>query len=180
MVLGGDRSGKSNFAEQLAAKSGESVTYVATAAILDEEMERRVLYHKASRPGFWQTVEEPVYLVKVLEEHGDKNKVFLIDCLTIWLSNLMIDQKSPFIDISEKERIGYILQEVEKLVISGRRFSSHLIVVSNEVGMGIVPEYPLGRTFRDLAGQVNQILARHADQVYFVIAGLVKKLKGER
>ena len=183
LVLGGARSGKSNFAEQQALRLGKRVTYIATAAIKDGEMAERVQKHRARRPATWETVEEEKNVIDVIRK-GQKGDVFILDCVTLWLTNLLLDQCPPFQDVpapsenvpvsSKKE--AWILEQAHLLGVSVSN-GADLIMVSNETGLGLVPENPLARTFRDLAGKVNQILASKADEVYFIIAGLPLRIK---
>ncbi|NLW39137.1 MAG: bifunctional adenosylcobinamide kinase/adenosylcobinamide-phosphate guanylyltransferase [Peptococcaceae bacterium] len=183
LVLGGARSGKSNFAEQQALRLGKRVTYIATAAIKDGEMAERVQKHRARRPATWETVEEEKNVIDVIRK-GQKGDVFILDCVTLWLTNLLLDQCPPFQDVpapsenvpvsSKKE--AWILEQAHLLGDSVSN-GADLIMVSNETGLGLVPENPLARTFRDLAGKVNQILASKADEVYFIIAGLPLRIK---
>ncbi|HPU36257.1 MAG TPA: bifunctional adenosylcobinamide kinase/adenosylcobinamide-phosphate guanylyltransferase [Bacillota bacterium] len=183
LVLGGARSGKSNFAEQQALRLGKRVTYIATAAVKDGEMAERVQKHRARRPATWETVEEEKNVIDVIRK-GQKGDVFILDCVTLWLTNLLLDQCPPFQDVpapsenvpvsSKKE--AWILEQAHLLGDSVSN-GADLIMVSNETGLGLVPENPLARTFRDLAGKVNQILASKADEVYFIIAGLPLRIK---
>ena len=177
LVLGGSRSGKSQFAEQLAQRLGERLAYLATAPILDEEMSRRVAKHRQRRPERWQTIEEPLQVVEVLESLSKEVDVILLDCLTLWLSNLLLHDNLPEGKNSQSAKEDFILSRVERLgrVMVGS--GAHLVVVSNEVGLGLVPDNPLGRLFRDIAGQANQIIARQADEVDWVAAGLPLEIK---
>ncbi|NLI12677.1 bifunctional adenosylcobinamide kinase/adenosylcobinamide-phosphate guanylyltransferase [Pelotomaculum propionicicum] len=168
LVLGGSRSGKSEFAEKIAGKLGGRVTYIATAAVNDSEMAERVRLHRTRRPEHWVTVEEEKDVAGVVRK-GCEGEVFLLDCVTVWLTNLMLDS----------EQQDYIMEKVYQLADSVDN-GANLILVSNEVGLGLVPEYPLGRLFRDLAGKANQALAAKADQVYFVVAGLPMEIKPDR
>lgn len=183
LVLGGARSGKSDFAEKQAVRLGKRVVYIATAAVKDGEMAERVQKHKARRPASWETVEEEKNVIDVIRK-GHKGDVYLLDCVTLWITNLLLDESSPFPDVpasyedvpvsSKKE--AWILEQAHLLGESVSN-GADLIIVANETGLGLVPEYPLGRVFRDLAGKVNQILASKAEEVYFIIAGLPLRLK---
>ena len=176
LVLGGTRSGKSSFAEKLAQGLSERVLYLATATVHDEEMALRVNQHQERRPVNWFTVEEAKELATVLEKYSKAYDVILIDCLALWLSNLLLDDtKHP--DTHWREKEALILQEVEKLAGICRDSSANVIIVSSEVGLGIVPDTSLGRQFRDLAGAANQTFAQYANEVYMVIAGLPIELK---
>ncbi|MCG9968161.1 bifunctional adenosylcobinamide kinase/adenosylcobinamide-phosphate guanylyltransferase [Pelotomaculum terephthalicicum JT] len=175
LILGGARSGKSKFAEKVAVSLGGKITYIATAAPLDKEMAERIRLHQASRPGDWQTVEEQKNVAEVIL-NGRKGDVFLLDCITLWLTNMLLDEQLPGTGATRSEKEMFILAQAARLA-EGVKSGAHLVVVSNEVGMGIVPDASLGRTFRDLAGKVNQVLAGKADRVYLVIAGLPLELK---
>ncbi len=176
LVLGGTRSGKSSFAEKLAQDLGERVLYLATATVHDEEMAVRVTQHQERRPASWFTVEEAKEVATVLEKYSEAYDVILIDCLTLWLSNLLLDDsKYPVSTWREKEAL--LLLEVEKLASICRDLSASVIIVSSEVGLGIVPDTSLGRQFRDLAGAANQKFAQYANEVYLVLAGLPIELK---
>lgn len=177
LVLGGARSGKSEFAEELAAGWGLPVTYVATAAEGDLEMSRRIEKHRLRRPGEWQTVEETHLLPDVIARWGGAPGVVLLDCVTIWLTNLLLDESIPRMDALDAEKEDYIHSRVEELGGQASRCAAHVIAVANEVGLGLVPEYPLGRLFRDVAGRANRHLAQQADEVYFVAAGLALEIK---
>ena len=167
-ITGGARSGKSFFAEKLAFKAGADRVYLATMQALDEEMKERIARHRAVRKEKkWRTVEEPLDLLNVLKRENKKKRVILIDCLTLWITNMMLKA------YSEKE----ILSAAEALAGFAGRAEAQVIVVSNEVGMGIVPDNVLGRNFRDTQGRVNQIFAAQAKKVYFMVAGLPLKVK---
>jgi len=164
LVLGGARSGKSSFAESIAQQSGLDKIYLATAEAFDAEMETRISKHQQDRGAGWATVEEPVNLVATLQNHSSEYNIILIDCLTLWLSNLMAGDTD-------------VDAEVDQLVSSLAALPGPVILVSNEVGQGIVPENKIARDFRDHAGRLHQRLAAVADTVYFVTAGLAQKLK---
>lgn len=167
LVLGGARSGKSSWALRYAERHHGSRLFVATARVLDEEMARRVELHKASRGPTWSLLEEPTEIGEVLRSRCAGFEVVLVDCLTIWLSNVLLEkgeaQVRPYVD-----QLAGALSATDQPVI----------MVSNEVGLGIVPENALGRQFRDLAGEMNQRLAGLADMVVFMAAGLPLFLKG--
>jgi adenosylcobinamide kinase/adenosylcobinamide-phosphate guanylyltransferase len=164
LVLGGARSGKSVFAEKLVGDSGLARIYLATATAEDDEMRSRISHHRERRGDGWVTVEEPVALVDALTREATHGRAVLVDCLTLWLSNLMFAERDPEI---EGRRLTRFL-EVAKYPI---------VLVSNEVGLGLVPETPLGRKFRDAQGRLNQIVAAAVPNVVFIAAGLPLWLK---
>ncbi|WP_066635436.1 bifunctional adenosylcobinamide kinase/adenosylcobinamide-phosphate guanylyltransferase [Desulfolucanica intricata] len=176
LVLGGSRSGKSSVAEKFAAGLGQKVVYIATAAVLDNEMARRVEKHRAVRPGNWETIEETHEINNILRNLGQETEVFLLDCLTLWISNLLLDDMlmsgKP---TAEKEK--YIVNRIEEFCQTASAMPAHMIVVSNEVGQGIVPEYPISRLYRDIVGLANQMVAKYADEVYLTVAGIPVELK---
>ena len=162
LVLGGARSGKSRYAESLIP--GEAL-YIATATASDEEMRARIAAHRARRGARWEVVEEPLELAECLARHARPGRPVLVDCLTLWLSNTMLAERSP--------ETGRAL-----LLAALRAAPAPVVLVSNEVGLGIVPATPLGRAFRDEAGRMNQEIAGMADRVVFMAAGLPLVLKG--
>ncbi|HAA89897.1 MAG: Cobinamide kinase/cobinamide phosphate guanylyltransferase CobU [Thermoanaerobacterales bacterium 50_218] len=170
-VIGGARSGKSTFAENLARSLGEPVTYIATARAGDAEMEERIKEHRKRRPVSWITVEEPVNVSNRIAEWGHKSKVIIVDCLTLLISNLLIEFATGGQEI-DRQKKETILEEIARLAKVAKDSPAHVIVVSNEVGLGLVPPYPQGRLFRDLAGWANQLMAAEADKVYFLVAGI--------
>ncbi|MEP3047362.1 MAG: bifunctional adenosylcobinamide kinase/adenosylcobinamide-phosphate guanylyltransferase [Roseibium sp.] len=163
-VFGGARSGKSRFAEQLAVRSGLQKFYIATGAAYDDEMADRIDKHRQQRGPSWKTIEEELDLAGVLSREAAADRVLLIDCLTLWLSNLMFAEKSTY-------------AETGRLIESLAEVAGPCIFVSNEVGMGIVPENRLSRSFRDAQGRLNQDIATACDQVVFVAAGQPLLLK---
>lgn len=167
LVLGGARSGKSRYARQLADCRWKRPLYLATAEVKDEEMAQRVQAHRQARGPRWQCVEEPLDIVGVLNNSTADADGILVDCLTLWLSNVLLQEGED----AYKKRRSALLDAV-------RNIRRNLILVGNEVGMGIVPEYKLGRTFRDLAGRLHQDLAAVVDTVVLVVAGLPMALKG--
>ncbi|MFN3568125.1 MAG: bifunctional adenosylcobinamide kinase/adenosylcobinamide-phosphate guanylyltransferase [Caldimicrobium sp.] len=170
-VLGGAKSGKTkwalNYAQSL--KNMEKYIYLATALPIDKEMEEKILRHKEEREELWHTIEEPLNLAQRIREIKGNSFVILIDCLTLWCSNLLYYSKKV------KDHLEELLKEIEHFK---KNNDSHLIFVSNEVGMSLVPENPLGREFRELLGWINQEIAKRSDEVYFILAGLSLKLKG--
>lgn len=186
LILGGARSGKSAFAERLARKSERSVAFIATATAGDEEMRERIARHQAARPASWHTIEEPLDLPGAVLQAGQVADVLLLDCITLWLNNLYAQTIGQYAHQSEEEQFNALarldetaLQAIENLLASvhSLKLGKSLLVVTNEVGLGIVPPYPLGRLYRDTLGHVNQRLAQAADRVYLMIAGMGIDLK---
>jgi adenosylcobinamide kinase/adenosylcobinamide-phosphate guanylyltransferase len=174
LVLGGARSGKSAWAERRAAESGRPVLYLATAEAGDAEMTARIAAHQQARPSSWRTGEEPRDLAGVLRRHAHPGDVVLVDCLTLWLSNLLAQATS---DRATAAAALDPLIRAEELLTVVADLGLHMLLVSNEVGMGIVPPYPLGREFRDLLGRLNQTVAARADEVILLVAGLPLDLR---
>jgi adenosylcobinamide kinase/adenosylcobinamide-phosphate guanylyltransferase len=175
LILGGARSGKSAFAQQLAQElGGEGVLYVATAQALDEEMQERIEKHRQERPASWCILETHRNVGQAILEHHGNADVILLDCLTVLISNLLMDAEDDPFDTTVAARVD---TEINEIVACVENLSAHLIVVSNEVGMGLVPPYPMGRAYRDLLGRANQALARKADTVYLLVAGIPWTLK---
>ena len=179
LILGGARSGKSFFAQQLATKLRRRVLFIATATPMDEEMRRRIELHQKTRPSAWRTLEAPTGVAKAMREHIADAEVVILDCLTLLVANLT----SPSHDPAELEGVDYeavereMTTELEAILGCAEDSSVSLIIVSNEVGAGLVPPYPSGRAFRDLLGEANQFIAERADKVYMMIAGLPLELK---
>ncbi|MEJ7933753.1 bifunctional adenosylcobinamide kinase/adenosylcobinamide-phosphate guanylyltransferase [Sphingobium sp. AN558] len=164
LVLGGARSGKSGYAQGRAEALEGNLVFVATAQAFDEEMADRIALHRADRGPRWTTAEAPVDLASIIDRHSQPHNVLLIDCLTLWTSNLLLADQD-------------IIVATELLVSATTRAPGPLIFVANEVGLGIVPDNPLARRFRDEAGRVNQAIAAAVDEVTFVAAGLPLRLK---
>lgn len=168
LVGGGVRSGKSSFAQTMAEATAGRRAYLATAQALDREMEARIAKHQADRGEKWhKTIEEPLELCLALQRESSEFEVILVDCLTLWLSNLMGR------DDSDQQ----ILAAIDTLAESLNQLPAKIILVTNEVGLGLVPEHPAGRRFRDLSGFANQRLAKACREVYFTVWGLPQKLK---
>jgi adenosylcobinamide kinase/adenosylcobinamide-phosphate guanylyltransferase len=171
LVLGGARSGKSTFAERLARRRGGRVLYVATAEAMDEDMERRIMAHRQQRPEEWQTLEEPLELTSALPPVLGGYDTCLLDCLTLWASNLLLSMEgNPNAEQEIQAAAGRLLDVYEQS-------SATWIMVSNEVGLGVVPSSRLGAVYRDALGRVNQAVAARADRVYFMVAGLALEMK---
>jgi adenosylcobinamide kinase/adenosylcobinamide-phosphate guanylyltransferase len=183
MVTGGARSGKSSFAERYVERAGEEGIYVATAQPFDGEMEKRITLHRERRAEFgfvWKTIEEPLRLPERLEAldfdynvYRSGHVVVLVDCLTIWISNLLLQWEH---ESDNEERCA---DQVEALVCAITRFQGTIVLVTNEVGLGVVPPTPLGRLFRDVSGRMNQRVALAAQQVFLVTAGIPIELKSK-
>lgn len=179
LVLGGARSGKSSYAERLASQDGRNVLYVATAEAWDDEMRTRIAAHKAQRPAHWHTLEAPRHpgaaIPGALAAAGPGTGVVLLDCLTLLANNALIALPES---AGEAEATAALMLEVDELLAAWESSHEDWIVVSNEVGLGIVPAYPLGRLYRDALGRANQRLAAAADCVVFMVAGIPMTLKG--
>lgn len=175
LILGGVRSGKSEYAQRLAAESGRPVLYVATATAGDEEMAERIARHQAARPAEWRTLEAPTDVGPALEAALAGGEVVLMDCLTLLVSNLMMEEGEG---VTEDRLMARVTAELEALLEACAARGVTLIVVSNEVGMGLVPPYPMGRVYRDVLGRANQWLAARADRVVLMVAGIPLEVKG--
>ena len=209
LILGGARSGKSTFAERLASQNEARVAYIATAQAMDDEMTQRIAAHRSQRPESWLTLEIPAGVGQALRSNPPEVDVIVLDCLTLLVSNLLLGvdarpgergesrsdgkDRSNDEDLSDSESsvsadysfddervaLAAIEQELDELLEAICNSPAEWIVVSNEVGMGLVPPYPLGRVYRDLLGWANQRLAGTADLVYFMIAGIPMRLAPE-
>lgn len=177
LVTGGSRSGKSNFGEGL-FKNEDNVLYIATSIITDDEMRERVAIHKSIRNQKWQTFEGYNNLNNVIKETNCK--YIILECITTMITNLMFDKYTDFDNIL-KEDIQIledsISKQVTEIIVSSREFDKELVIITNEVGFGLVSEYKLGRIFTDIAGRINQLVGRLCDEAYLVVAGLPLKLK---
>jgi len=195
LILGGARSGKSRFAQQMAERLVGKVLFVATGEPLDEEMVARIEEHKRKRPKNWRTLEIDMKVGQKLEDQLGDADVVLLDCVTLLVSNIITNEgresschsegeKRPknlardrlVETISETEK--HVMAEIEDLIACINEHESTFIVVSNEVGLGLVPDNKLGRVYRDLLGKANQLLAQHANEVYFMASGIPVKIKG--
>jgi adenosylcobinamide kinase/adenosylcobinamide-phosphate guanylyltransferase len=168
LILGGARSGKSRLAERLAAESGLTVTYIATSQPLDDEMNTRIQHHRERRPAHWGLVEEPLALARVLREQAAADKCLLVDCLTLWLTNLLM--------LDNPARLS---AERDALLDCVSDLPGRILLVSNETGLGVVPLGELTRRYVDEAGWLHQALAERCERVVFTVAGLPMVLKGE-
>ncbi|QNY26088.1 bifunctional adenosylcobinamide kinase/adenosylcobinamide-phosphate guanylyltransferase [Acinetobacter seifertii] len=169
LILGGARSGKSRLAEQTAISTQLPVTYVATAQALDPEMQSRIAHHQNQRPAHWSLIEEPLFLANALKKIDQPNQIILVDCLTLWLTNLLLLEDQS-VQQFECEQLLKVLHTLE----------SEIILVSNETGLGVVPLGEISRRFVDEAGRLHQALGQIADKVVFCVAGFPMILKGEK
>lgn len=169
LILGGARSGKSRLAEQTAISTQLPVTYVATAQALDPEMKNRIVHHQNQRLAHWSLIEEPLFLANALKKIDQPNQIILVDCLTLWLTNLLL---------LEDQNVQQL--ECEQLLKVLPTLESEIILVSNETGLGVVPLGEISRRFVDEAGRLHQALGRIADKVVFCVAGFPMILKGEK
>ncbi len=198
LILGGARSGKSSFAQQMAKGLGEKVLFVATGQPLDEEMASRIEEHKRMRPKNWRTLEIDARVGQTLEGQIGGAGLVLLDCLSLLVSNVILNPSLPLslraersnllalragsmknlekMDFTEAEK--QVMTEVKELIECINKYKGIFIVVSNEVGLGLVPENKLGRVYRDLLGKANQLLAQHADEIYFMVSGIPVRIKG--
>lgn len=169
LILGGARSGKSRLAEQTAKETGLSVIYIATAQALDAEMQQRIAHHQQQRPAHWQVLEEPIYLADRLLQCDQANQLILVDCLTLWLSNLLLAE-DPALQQQQMQKLFEVLPQLQ----------SQIILVSNETGLGVVPMGEISRCFVDEAGRLHQTLGQLANKVMFCVAGFPMILKDEK
>jgi adenosylcobinamide kinase / adenosylcobinamide-phosphate guanylyltransferase len=174
LVLGGARSGKSRYAQELVETSGAPALFVATATAGDDEMLTRIAAHQASRPRHWRTLEAPLQVGKSIGMAEGVDWVIL-DCMTLLCSNVLMEFPEP---VDDALYFTQIEQEVKEILGAYEKSSAEWVIVSNEVGMGLVPPYPLGRIYRDGLGKANQMLARAADTVLLMVAGIPMRVKG--
>ena len=177
LILGGARSGKSHLAERLAQDSGLPVSVIVTAEALDAEMAERIRRHREDRPSTWRVVETPVALAQALRDEAHEGRCVIVDCLTLWLMNLMTDADALPAPL-HADHLPRFLAERAALLDCLPQLPGQILLVANEVGLGLVPETPLGRLFRDEAGRMNQAVAAICERVTFVAAGLPLTLKG--
>jgi len=176
LILGGARCGKSSYAEKLALQCAARVLYIAAAQALDAEMAARIAVHKQGRPEGWQTLEIPRRVGQALKTHAPPAEMILVDCLTLLVSNLLMEATGEAGEADEQAAAALVETEITDLLETIHASPAAWVVVSNEVGLGLVPPYPLGRIYRDLLGHANQRLAAQADQVIFMIAGIPMRL----
>lgn len=175
LILGGARSGKSSFAQHLASKTGSKVLFIATASPLDEEMRQRIEMHRKKRPKNWRTMEVPLDVGKKIEGAVDDADVVILDCITLLINNVFekCRGEKARVEILEKE----VSTEIKELLKCIARVDANFTIVSNDVGMGIVPANKTARIYRDILGKTNQELVKHSDTVYFMIAGVPIQIK---
>lgn len=178
-ITGGARSGKSYHAEQM-AKRYRDVAYIATGVVTDDEMKLRVERHKQQRPAAWKTYEAPYDIARVI--HRSDHEAYLVDCITVHITNLLLQEKTDWdsatLGLEEQKRLEETVEKkISELLSAMEKSPAHFIIVSNEVGMGLVPAYSLGRIFRDAAGRANRAIAAQADEAYFSVSGILIPLK---
>lgn len=176
-IIGGARSGKSNYAQELAQRRGGSVVFIATAEALDEEMAQRIKKHQSTRPGSWCTVEIPYDLAQYLNKDPIKADIVILDCLTLLVSNILMRHSKDIDNPPEKIVLEKCKSEVKEILLTIEKGRADWIIVSNEVGMGLVPSHPAGRIFRDLLGEMNKMVAQKADEVLMMLVGIPLRLQ---
>ncbi len=177
LILGGARSGKSAHAEQLATTSGKDVVYIATAQACDAEMAVRIALHRQQRDAHWATIEEPLMLGDAISRHSTPDRVLLIDCLTVWLSNLLLSEPREYPEIGLIDPPALFHEQRAAFLHALEHAAGDVLMVSNEVGMGIIPQGAMSRWFVDEAGRLNQAVAARCERAVFVAAGLPLTLK---
>jgi len=177
LIIGGARSGKSGFAQELALKLGEPVLFVATATAGDEEMAERIAQHRKARPATWSTLEAPTGIGEIIRGQLGQAKVVIVDCITLLVNNISsrYDQQGEQIDASRVEE--EVTSEIEGLIRCIKRIDARFIIVTNELGTGLVPPSKVARLYRDLLGQANQKLAEVSEEVYLMVAGIPVRIK---
>jgi adenosylcobinamide kinase/adenosylcobinamide-phosphate guanylyltransferase len=180
MVTGGARSGKSRFAEKMAAGLGESIVYIATSIAFDDEMKDRIKKHRSQRPVSWRTVEAYKDFDCCLANHMEGMDGAVLDCLTLMVSNIMLEKDMEWVNTTPDEinKVeNTVKEEVSKLIHTAQNAPFPFIIVTNELGMGLVPSTILGRAMRDIAGRMNQMLAHAAEEAYLCVSGLQIRIK---
>ncbi len=178
LIIGGARSGKSHYAQELALKSGQPVLFVATAQAGDEEMRQRIAEHRRSRPATWHTIEVTTHVGHEIRQNIGGDRVVIIDCITLLVSNIFgqfTDESGELIDSARVE--AEAVKEIDELIECLNRLDASFIIVTNEVGAGLVPTSQMGRLYRDVLGRTNRRLAESADRVYLMVAGLPVAIK---
>ena len=178
LLLGGARSGKSRYAQEYARRNGEQVLFVATATAGDEDMRIRIEKHKKDRPAHWRTLEASTDIGKQIEANAGDAKLIVIDCITMLVNNIFsrYDEKQ-FDIISDAVLEKEVVAEIEHLQKCLKKVDASFLIVSNEVGLGLVPDNRMGRLYRDILGRANQMLAQTADEVFLLVAGIPMKVK---
>jgi adenosylcobinamide kinase/adenosylcobinamide-phosphate guanylyltransferase len=183
LVIGGARSGKSAWADQFARKSGRQVLYVATATAGDDEMAERIAAHRSRRPSHWRTIEEPDNLLHAVQANATPGDAVVVDCLTLWVSNVLLKGIDPERDADMMPLAAWtaieasVVNEAQALLTDARDRDLTLILVSNEVGMGVVPATSVGRHYRDILGRLNQVVGSASDSLILMVAGLAVDLR---
>ena len=180
LVTGGARSGKSNFAEGLCRDRKNATAYIATSTPFDEEMKDRVRKHKESRPTNWKTYEIFKDIYSIISDLGENHQTVILDCVTLLVNNLMFEHEIDFDNCTPEETNEiekYIKQQVEKLIEEIKKTDLYFVIVTNELGMSLVPDNKLCRVYSDIVGRINQYIAKCADEVYFVVSGIPMKIK---
>ena len=175
LILGGARSGKSSYAQNLAEETGKSVTFLATAQALDDEMSARIQKHRAERPAHWATLEIPLDIATHVRQI--RSDIVILDCITLLVSNLLMQFVQQNL-VDEALFMSSLQKEMNELLSILRTIDQHWLIISNEVGLGLVPEYQMGRVYRDGLGWANQKLAREAEKIVFMVAGIPMIVKG--
>jgi len=178
LIIGGARSGKSHFAQELALKSGEPALFVATAEAGDEEMRRRIEEHRKTRPTSWSTLEATSHIGSQIIDKIGRAQTVIVDCITLLINNILLqysDETGEHIDATPAEKA--VIAEIDELVDCIEKIKADFIIVTNDVGLGLVPADSLSRLYRDLLGKANQMLAQRADEVYFMVAGVPLQIK---
>ena len=176
-ILGGARSGKSSYAQKMAEDSGKTVTFIATAQAFDDEMKARIQKHREDRPKEWKTLEVQKDISAYLTQHPQQTVIYLLDCITLLANNVFMQFIEDDLVNEVKAKIA-LEDELDKLIKYISEHDEEWIIISNEVGLGLVPPYQMGRVYRDLLGWANQKLAKEADEVLFMVAGIPMKVKG--
>ncbi|MEE8419413.1 MAG: bifunctional adenosylcobinamide kinase/adenosylcobinamide-phosphate guanylyltransferase [Dehalococcoidales bacterium] len=178
LIIGGARGGKSHFAQELALKSGKQVLFVATAEAGDDEMGRRIREHQKNRPAGWRTLEAATNIGQAIREHSGDAGVILVDCVTLLVNNIFSRYTDPAGEMTDVPMIEKeVASEIDELIKCVSGLEAAFIIVTNEVGMDLVPANEMGRLYRDLLGRANQLLAAQADEVYLMVAGLPVVIK---
>ena len=177
LITGGARSGKSRYAVELAKQKGDKVAFIATAIAGDEEMTRRIRMHQSARPSNWTTIEESINVAQAVADAAANHATIIVDCLTLLITNLVFEP--PYQGEIDDEKEQKIYAAVKQIIETTKNIEATVIIISNELGMGLVPEDALARRFRDIAGRANQLMAEAADEAYVCISGIPMRIKGE-